>query len=250
MRRRPDRLALLLSGRGSNLRALAHAIDDGRLPAQIVAVASDQPQAAGVLWAQQRGLPVHVHPRDKYADRQQFEQALFADVAAAEPDWIVLAGFMRVLSPACVRQWHGRMINLHPSLLPRHPGMDTHRRALEAGDTEHGASVHFVTEVLDGGPVIAQTSFALDPSLSPDQLAERLRPLEHQLLLQVVGWLVSGGVRLVGEAVAVDGAAVAVPISSERHRAQGTGPRAQKSSEKHRARCPGSRAQKSKGTLP
>ncbi len=215
MSRRPDRLALLLSGRGSNLRALAEAIDDGRLPAQIVAVGSDQPQAPGVSWAQQRGLPVCIHPRADYPDRQQFEQALFADLTAAEPDWIVLAGFMRVLSPTCVRQWHGRMINLHPSLLPRHPGLDTHRRALEAGDAEHGASVHFVTEKLDGGPVIAQTSLVLDPSLSPEQLADRLRPLEHQLLLQVVGWLVSGRVRLVGGAVELDGEA---PV------AQGPGP--------------------------
>jgi phosphoribosylglycinamide formyltransferase-1 len=196
-------VAVLLSGRGSNLQALVEAIDDGRLPARIVAVGSDQPQAPGVHWARQRGMPVHVHPRADYANRQQFEQALFADLSAARPDWIVLAGFMRLLSPTCVRQWRGRMINLHPSLLPRHPGLDTHRRALEAGDAEHGASVHFVTEVLDGGPVIAQTSFALDPGLTAEQLAERLRPLEHQLLQQVVGWLVSGRVSLVGEVAEV-----------------------------------------------
>lgn len=203
--RRPDRLALLLSGRGSNLQVIAQAIDRGALKATIVAVGSDRPEAAGVAWARVRGLPVHVHPRADHADRDAFESALFADLEAAQPDWLVLAGFMRVLSAATVRRWRGRMINLHPSLLPRHPGLDTHRRALAAGDTEHGASVHFVTEVLDGGPLIAQVAMPLDQTLEADQVGELLRPLEHRLLLEVVQWLVAGRLQLVGGQVELDG---------------------------------------------
>jgi phosphoribosylglycinamide formyltransferase-1 len=210
--RRPDRLALLLSGRGSNLQAIARAVQSGELAACIVAVGSDQAEAAGVQWARAQGLSVHVHPRADYPDREAFEAALFADLAAARPDWIVLAGFMRVLSAATVQRWRGRMINLHPSLLPRHPGLATHRRALEAGDAEHGASVHFVTEVLDGGPVIAQVAMVLDPALDPDQVGAQLQPLEHRLLLEVVRWLVSGRLRLRDDRVELDGRLLERPL--------------------------------------
>lgn len=190
------RLAVLLSGRGSNLRALAAAIEAGRLRAEIVAVGSDRAEAAGVRWAQEQGLPVHVCERSKHASRADFEAALFAPIVAAAPHWVILAGFMRVLSPECVRAWRGRMINLHPSLLPAHPGLETHRKAIEAGDREHGASVHFVTEVLDGGPVVAQVAFPMPEAATAAALAQRLLPLEHALLVSVVGWLADGRLTL------------------------------------------------------
>lgn len=204
---RTARLAVLLSGRGSNLRALAAAIEAGRLRAEIVAIGSDRADAAGVHWARQRGLPVHVCERGDHASRADFEAALFAPIAAAAPDWVILAGFMRVLSPECVRAWRGRMINLHPSLLPAHPGLETHRKAIEAGDSEHGASVHFVTEVLDGGPVVAQVAFPMPVAASAEALAQRLLPLEHELLVSVVGWLADGRLALdpVAEKVLWDG---------------------------------------------
>ena len=193
---KPRRIAVLLSGRGSNLRALHEAIAQGRLMADLVAVGSDQPQAAGVAWAREQGLSVHVCPRTAFADRAAFESALLTPISAAQPDWLILAGFMRVLSAQTVAQWQGRMLNLHPSLLPRHPGLDTHRKALSAGDAEHGASVHFVSEVLDGGPVIAQVAFPLDPTATPESLAVGLQPLEHRLLTEVVGWAVAGRLSL------------------------------------------------------
>lgn len=181
------RVAVFASGRGSNLQALIDAQREQRLGgAQVVVVASDRRNAGAVRKAEAAGIAtVVLDPRD-YADRAGFDHALFDRVAAYRPDLIVLAGFMRILDPAAFAPWTGRMINIHPSLLPKYPGLHTHRRAIEAGDAEHGASVHQVTAELDGGPVIAQTRLPILPGDTPESLAARLLPLEHALLVGCV----------------------------------------------------------------
>lgn len=189
---------MLISGRGSNLQALAQAIEEGRLHAQIVAVGCDRADAGGLQVAADHAIPVVLTPRRDYPDRAAFEAALFDRIAEYQPDWLVLAGFTRVLSADAVSRWALRMINLHPSLLPLYPGLNTHARALAAGDAEHGASVHLVTAQLDSGPVLAQVRLPVAASDDADALAARLQPLEHRLLVAVCGWLADG--RLIIEA--------------------------------------------------
>ena len=149
---RPLRVAVLASGRGSNFEAIAKA----NLPIELVGVFSDKPAARALELARARGVPAVALDAKKYTDRKTFDREFFARVAEAKPDLLVLAGFMRVIDDAVIAAWHGRAINIHPSLLPKYAGLRTHQRALDAGDRVHGASVHFVTAELDGGPVIAQ----------------------------------------------------------------------------------------------
>ena len=186
------RLAVLASGRGSNLQAILDAIAAGTLPAEVVGVFSDRPQAPALLRvpAAQRWA---ARPSG-FADRSAFDTALGDALCRAAPDWIVCAGYMRILGEAFVRRFEGRLINIHPSLLPRHRGLHTHARALEAGDTEHGASVHFVVPELDAGAVIAQ---ARVPVLAGDDaatLADRVLAREHPLLIATLRLLVAGRV--------------------------------------------------------
>ena len=178
----PLRVAVLLSGAGSTLRAVVNA----KLNIDIVAVLSDRSDAAGLAFAQASGLSALCIQRRNYASKQAFEAAMIEALLAVKPDLIVLAGFMRVLSAAMVAHFKGCMINLHPSLLPKHPGLDTHARALAAGDSEHGASVHWVTAELDGGPVIAQTRTPILPEDTAETLSARLKPLEHALVVSVL----------------------------------------------------------------
>ncbi len=206
------RLAVLISGRGSNLQALVSAIDAGELAAQIVAVGCDRADAAGIEIARAHDLPVVLRPRADFATREEFESALFAGIEQHRPDWVVLAGFMRVLSAQAVQRWEGRAINLHPSLLPLYPGLHTHARALEAGDKNHGASVHLVTAQLDGGPVIGQIQMRIEGADDADLLAERLRPLEHRLLLRVVALLVAGRLAASGNTLVLDGVPLLQPL--------------------------------------
>ncbi|MBW8075377.1 MULTISPECIES: phosphoribosylglycinamide formyltransferase [Metallibacterium] len=206
------RLAVLVSGRGSNLEALHAACGSGRLAAEIALVASNRPDALALTRARAAGIATLACDSRGTGDRAAWDMAFMAAVGAARPDWIVLAGFMRRLDGAAIAPWAGRMLNIHPSLLPRHPGLDTHRRALEAGDAEHGASVHFVTAELDGGPVLAQARVPVLPGDTPERLAARLLPLEHRLLVASLGALLSGRVRLRGDRVWVDGHAAARPL--------------------------------------
>ena len=178
----PLRIAVLASGRGSNLAALIAARDAGALPAEFVLVASDKADAGALRLAEAAGIPTLALAPRAYPDRRAFDLDLFARIAHSGAELLVLAGFMRILDAEALAPWAGRMINIHPSLLPRHRGLHTHRRALEAGDAEHGASVHYVTAELDGGPVIAQARLAVAPGDDEDRLAARLLPLEHQLL--------------------------------------------------------------------
>ncbi|AKS42829.1 phosphoribosylglycinamide formyltransferase [Wenzhouxiangella marina] len=205
-------LVVMISGRGSNLLALAEACRSGRIPARIDAVICDRPGAAGLERAAELGLDRVLIDRQRHASRADFEDSLGAALDGLAPRYIILAGFMRVLSADFVDARPGRMINIHPSLLPRHRGLETHRRALEAGDREHGASVHFVTPALDGGPVISQARLDIRPGDTPDTLADRLLPLEHQLLVRTTALLMTRTVELRDGCIHVDNQALEHPL--------------------------------------
>jgi phosphoribosylglycinamide formyltransferase-1 len=208
----PLRVAVLLSGRGSNLGALIAAVASAELPIRLVGAFSNKADAPGLGLAAAAAIPTHVVEVRDYADKGAFEEALFAQVAASGADLVVLAGFMRILTAATVEQWRGRLINIHPSLLPKYQGLHTHERVIAAGDAEHGASVHFVTPVLDGGPVLMQVRVPIRADDTPDALAARLLPQEHRLLVAAVRLFAERRVGLVGDRILVDGAALAEPI--------------------------------------
>ncbi|MDP3457605.1 phosphoribosylglycinamide formyltransferase [Methyloversatilis sp.] len=206
-------VVILISGRGSNMRSI---IDAG-LPADIRAVISNRPDAAGLAYARDRGIATEVVDHTAYADRAAFDAALAACIDRHAPDLVVLAGFMRILTPGFVEHYRGRMINIHPSLLPAFTGLHTHRRAIEAGCRVAGATVHFVTGELDGGPIIAQAAVPVLAGDTELTLAARVLVQEHRLYPQVVRWFVDGRLALHdGRAVlrgdaAPDSAALCVP---------------------------------------
>jgi phosphoribosylglycinamide formyltransferase-1 len=213
----PARLAILISGAGSNMVAIARACADGRIGARIRAVISDVPAAAGLARARELGLAAVAVDRRAFLhegrpDRTAFEAALEAAIAASGADLVILAGFMRVLSPDFVRRYEGRMLNIHPSLLPRHKGLDTHARALAARDAEHGASVHYVTAELDGGPVIAQSAVAVLPEDTVATLSARVHAREHILYPMVIQWLTTGRLQWNEGRPALDGRALHAPV--------------------------------------
>ena len=185
-------LAVLISGRGSNMLAIDDACRSGRLDARVALVVSNRPEAPGLAAARARGLATATVDDREHGSRAAFDAALVRALEAARPDWVALAGFMRVLGPEPVARWRGRMVNIHPSLLPRHPGLDTHRRALEAGDAEHGASVHLVTEGLDAGPVIARERVPVLPGDDPESLGARVLAREHDLYVRALATCLSG----------------------------------------------------------
>jgi phosphoribosylglycinamide formyltransferase-1 len=208
----PLRIAVLASGRGSNFAALLAARDRDELPVEFVLVASDKADAGALQLAQMAGIPTAVmDPRD-YAERRDYDFALFDRIAATKPDLLVLAGFMRIIDGDALKPWIGRMINIHPSLLPKYRGLHTHRRALKAGDAEHGASVHYVTAELDGGPVIAQTVLPIQAGDNENTLAERLLPLEHQLLCAVVALIAAGRLSFDASDISLDDEPLRKPL--------------------------------------
>lgn len=208
----PIRIATLVSGRGSNLQALIDARDTGALPVDFVLVASDKLHAPALRRAEEVGIATLALDPKGYANRAAYDADLFSRIAATEPDLIVLAGFMRILDAAAIAPWRGRMINIHPSLLPKYPGLRTHARALEAGDREHGASVHFVTDELDGGPVIAQARIETRGGDTPGSLAERLLPREHELLIATLALVAERRIALTDDGVVFDGIPLAAPL--------------------------------------
>jgi phosphoribosylglycinamide formyltransferase-1 len=210
--RAPLRIAVLASGRGSNLAALVAARDAGVLPVQIAGVFSDRASAGALEVARAAGIPAQVlAPRD-YPDRLAFDEALFAAVGAVQPGLIVCAGYMRIIEAAVVERFVGRMLNIHPSLLPAYQGLRTHARVLRAGDRVHGASVHFVSAELDGGPVLAQARIDVLPGDSAEDLARRLLPQEHRLLVASVGLFARRRVEPTPFGIALDGALLAEPL--------------------------------------
>ncbi|GAA3932931.1 phosphoribosylglycinamide formyltransferase [Luteimonas lutimaris] len=205
--RPPCRIAALASGRGSNLQALLDAIDGGSLAAQVVGVFSDRSKAAALQRARDAGIPARSLSPKAFASRAAFDAALFDAIDEVQPDLIVCAGYMRLISGGAVDARRGRIINIHPSLLPAFKGLHTHQQALDAGVAEHGASVHFVTPDLDGGPVIAQARVPVLPGDDADTLAARVLEREHPLLVETVRWLAAGRIALAEDAVQVDGVA-------------------------------------------
>ena len=190
------RIVILLSGRGSNMQAIVESCAAEAWPAQVVAVVSNRPQAEGLTWAAAQGLATEVVDHRDHADRVAFDAALAQRIDAYAPDLLVLAGFMRILTPGFVRHYEGRMLNVHPSLLPAFAGLDTHRRALEAGCRVAGATVHFVTPELDHGPIVAQAVVPVLPDDDPQRLAERVLAREHVLYPRAVRWFVMDQLRL------------------------------------------------------
>jgi len=185
------RVAILISGGGSNMAALARSMT-GDHPARPVLVVSSRPGAAGIARARALGIAARTVDREAFDSRADFEAALSATLAPAAPDILCLAGFMRVLTPGFVARWAGRMLNIHPSLLPKYRGLDTHRRAMEAGDTIHGCTVHEVTAALDDGPILGQARVPILPDDTPDALAGRVLEQEHRLYPAVLRRFASG----------------------------------------------------------
>ncbi len=204
-RARPIGLVVLISGNGSNLQAIIDAIDAGEIPARIRAVISNNPDAYGLERARRAGIPVEVVDHRDFPDRESYDRALQAVIDRYRPDLVVLAGFMRILTPAFVEHYAGRMLNIHPSLLPRYQGLDTHRRVLEAGDSVHGVSVHFVTPELDSGPIVLQAEVPVEPGDTEADLARKVHAEEHVIYPRVIRWFAEGRLKLDGDRVLLDG---------------------------------------------
>lgn len=207
------RIAALASGRGSNLQAILDAIAAGTLDASVVGVFSDKPEAAA-LQRVPEALRWARTPK-AYGGRDAFDATLAEAIAAVRPDWIVCVGYMRILGATFVQRFAGRLLNIHPSLLPRHKGLHTHQRALEAGDAEHGASVHFVTAELDGGPVIAQAAVPVLAGDTADALAARVLSVEHPLLVSVLQLAAAGRIAEQAGQASLDGQPLFTPLRLE-----------------------------------
>lgn len=186
------RIVILISGRGSNMQAIVRAAREEKWPAQIAAVISNRPEARGLAFAQAQEIPTEIVPHDAYANREAFDQALQHAIDAHAPDLLVLAGFMRILTPAFIEHYAGRMLNIHPSLLPLFPGLHTHRQALAARVAVHGATVHFVTNELDSGPAVVRAEVPVLPDDTEDSLAQRVLEQEHLIYPRAVRWFLEG----------------------------------------------------------
>ncbi|MBE1237461.1 phosphoribosylglycinamide formyltransferase [Phaeovibrio sulfidiphilus] len=202
------RVAILISGRGSNMEALANAAMDPGYPARIVLVVSNDPEAPGLEIASSLGIQTAVVDHRLHPTKTSFENTLQACLEEAETEIVCLAGFMRILSAEFVNRWHNRLLNIHPSLLPSFPGLDTHKRAIEAGVLFHGCTVHLVRPVVDGGPILMQAVVPVRPTDTPETLGSRVLQLEHQLYSEALALVSEGRVQVVGEKVIMKGAVV------------------------------------------
>ncbi len=190
------RIVILISGRGSNMQAIVRTCAEDGWPAQVAAVIANRPQAAGLGFAGEHGIATAVVDHHAFDKREAFDASLAETIDVHRPDLVVLAGFMRILSAEFVRRYEGRMLNIHPSLLPAFPGLHTHRRVLEAGCKVSGATVHFVTPDLDHGPIVMQSVVSVLPGDTEDSLAARVLATEHRIYPQAVAWFVHGQLRL------------------------------------------------------
>jgi phosphoribosylglycinamide formyltransferase-1 len=211
------RLAILISGAGSNMVAIARACREGQIQAEVVLVVSDKPEAGGMQRARDLGLPVALVDaaglrREGRFNRSDFEAELEVQIKAHGADLVILAGFMRVLSGAFVARHPGRILNIHPSLLPRYPGLDTHARVLAAGDREHGVTVHFVTAELDGGPAVIQSLLPVLPGDDVASLSARVHAAEHIIYPMAIQWLASGRLQWNGGQPILDGKPLEAPV--------------------------------------
>ncbi|SDO75240.1 formyltetrahydrofolate-dependent phosphoribosylglycinamide formyltransferase [Halomonas shengliensis] len=199
------RVVVLISGNGSNLQALIDAQGHDELGGEIVAVVSNEPEAYGLTRAREAGIDAVVLPHREYENRDAYDGALIKVIERHEPDLVVLAGFMRILTPRFVQRFLGRLINIHPSLLPAYQGLDTHARALADGVAEHGCSVHFVTEELDGGPVLLQAVVEVAEGETEESLKQKVHAREHLIYPIAVKWCLEGRLRFSGEGATFDG---------------------------------------------
>ncbi len=204
-------LVVLISGSGSNLQAIIDAAAED-LPVEIRAVISNREEAYGLERARLAGIETRVLDHREYPDRDTYDRVLGDLLEEYQPGLVVLAGFMRILTPALVTRFHGRLLNIHPSLLPAYRGLHTHQRALDAGEREHGASVHFVTEELDGGPVIVQAKVPVEPDDTAENLAARVLSREHVIYPLAIRWFAEGRLRLENGRVIKDGVSLAQPV--------------------------------------
>lgn len=198
------RLVILISGSGSNLQAFIDAVTARTLPASIACVISNKPGVFGLQRAEQAGIPTRVLEHSTFANREAYDEALLETVQTFAPDLVILAGFMRILTPIFVEPLYGKLVNIHPSLLPNYPGLHTHQRALEAGDSEAGATVHFVSPELDAGPCIVQAAVAVKAGDDVDTLAKRVLVQEHLIYPLVARWFCEGRLRCEGNDVWLD----------------------------------------------
>jgi phosphoribosylglycinamide formyltransferase-1 len=191
------RVVVLISGSGSNLQALIDGVQAGNLPIDLVAVISNRPDVMGLARATQANIPTELLDHKGFADRESFDRALMAKIDSYQPDLVVLAGFMRILTHEFTQHYVGRMLNIHPSLLPKFQGLHTHQRALDAGEQRHGVTVHFVTAELDGGPAIVQVSVPVLAGDDASSLAKRVQRQEHVIYPLAVKWFAEGEVRMI-----------------------------------------------------
>ncbi|MEG5562540.1 phosphoribosylglycinamide formyltransferase [Enterobacter ludwigii] len=198
-------IVVLISGNGSNLQAIIDACKQKKINGTIRAVFSNKADAFGLERAREENIPAHALEASQFSVREAFDRELVQEIDAYAPDVVVLAGYMRILSPAFVGHYAGRLLNIHPSLLPKYPGLHTHRQVLENGDEEHGTSVHFVTDELDGGPVILQAKVPVFEGDSEDDVTERVQTQEHAIYPLVVSWFVDGRLQMRDGAAWLDG---------------------------------------------
>lgn len=198
------RIVILISGSGSNLQSFIDHVAAGQLDARIEAVISNRPDAYGLQRAEQAAIPAIAIDHQQFADRHSFDQQLIEQIERYKPNLVVLAGFMRILTPGFVHHFNGRLLNIHPSLLPKYPGLNTHQRAIDAGDDRAGATVHFVTEQLDGGPGVIQASVAIEPGDDASSLAKRLLTVEHRIYPLAVQWFAQGRLKLANNRALLD----------------------------------------------
>lgn len=210
-------VVVLISGRGSNMLALAQHSREREAAYAIAAVLSDQPAAKGLGLAADLGIATQALPAAKGIERAEYDRGLAAAIKQHDPELIVLAGFMRILSPQFVAKFAGRILNIHPSLLPKYPGLHTHQRALEARDPEHGATVHFVTEQLDGGPAVIQGRVSVEPQDTEDTLAARVQVQEHRIYPLAVNWFCGGRLRFADNQAWLDGRVLSAPVQYSGH---------------------------------
>jgi len=204
--------AVLISGSGTNLQAFIDAVSHGSLRLDLSVVLSNKPDAFGIVRARDAGIPTTCIEHGHYADRESFDRAVAAKLDEWQPDLLILAGFMRILSAGFVDHYAGRILNIHPALLPAYTGLDTHQRVLDAGDEWHGSTVHFVTEELDGGPRILQGRLPVVAGESSGQLAARVQTIEHQIYPQAAGWVGEGRVEFREGRTWIDGTVADEPI--------------------------------------
>lgn len=200
----PCNVVVLISGSGSNLQALIDSIAHDGNPARIAAVICNRAGAYGLERAKQAGIATGLLDHKQFDGREAFDAALIQAIDAHQPDLVVLAGFMRILTQGFVQHYAGRLLNIHPSLLPKHKGLHTHQRALEAGDSEHGCSVHFVTEELDGGPLVVQAVLSVMADDTAESLASRVHQQEHLIYPLAVRWFAEGRLRLGAQGAMLD----------------------------------------------